>query len=81
MKKVIETKEDMKKYLARELKKIRKVWVQFVDKTEDDELMRSKAYLSLTVFRNSVMVNGDTEATQVVDFWEGVKDEESTERN
>lgn len=81
MKKIIETKEDMKKYLARELKKIRKVWLQFVDKTEEDYLVRSKAYLSLTVFRDCVMVNGDTEATQVVDFWEEVKDEESTERN
>lgn len=81
MKKVIETKEDMEKYLVRELKKIRKVWVQFVNKTEEDDLIRSKAYLSLTVFRDSVMGNGNTEATQVINFWKEVKDEESVEGN
>lgn len=81
MKKIIETKEDMEKYLVRELKKIRKVWVQYLDKVEDSGLVRREAYLSLTVFRDSVMGNGSTKATQVVDFWEEVKDEESIKEN
>lgn len=77
--KPIESQKDLEKYLVREMKKIRKVWLHYCNVT--DCVMANKAYLSLTVFRNSVMVNNDPESSKYFNVYEEVKDEESTERD
>ena len=77
--KPIENEEDLKKYLARELKKIRKVWLHYCDVT--DCVMANKAYLSLTVFRDCIMFNNDPESSKYFNVYEGVENEESTKEN
>lgn len=53
---MIKTKEKMAKYLMKELKKIQKKWLAYVDANETNETVKEKAYLSLTVFRRDLLI-------------------------